>query len=232
MKTTTTMPQGIKLQPSRAMRRGTKGSHASNTNVKPSASRSRRSAAASSREPTPPDVDNEYDPQILRESADMYEANPDFGLYRHAKEAHKREALILALRTLANPTSEHEVHAAIRVLAASNRARAASKRARDAEIRALDAKIITLVLEKQRFEKELAISVQQSGRLEGDGVFHRLRQELLELGIEVREDNTLEQLEVEGLAYRVKGCWYSASNYVREIYVPAKCRAMNAALAE
>jgi len=89
-----------------------------------------------------------------------------------------------------------------------------------------------LKAEKQRFEEELAKGVQQSGRLEGDGVLHRIREELLELGLKVREDLTLEQLEVEGLAYQVKGCWYSGWDYAREIYIPAKCRAMNTAREE
>ena len=213
-----TMPKGINEQPSRAHRAGAQDRHGSatlNPSASSSRSRSRRSAAApspaSSPEPTPPDVDYGYDPQIFREDADRYQADPDFGTYRHATEAEERESLILALRTLADPAEQHEL---------------------ETEISAFADKMISLMSEKQRFEEELAIGVQQSGRLEGDGVLHRIRQELLELGLEGREDLTLEILEVEGLAYRIKGCWYSACDYARQIYIPARRRAKNAALAE
>ncbi|MEI6033293.1 MAG: hypothetical protein WCS65_03290 [Verrucomicrobiae bacterium] len=108
---------------------------------------------------------------------------------------------------MANPTNQQELDAAIRVIGAANSA---------------------LEAEKQKFKEELARSVQQSGRLDVDGVLHRIQQELLELRIWAKEDLTLEQLEVEGLAYRVKGCWFSASGYVREVYLPAMRRAKGA----
>ena len=168
-----------------------------------------------------PDAGHDYDPQALRNWADRLEA--DTTLYKDAYgDVRYRQRYILALRTLANATEKrHELDATIR-------ANEAKIRAKDAENSALKAKISALKADRQRLEDELVRGAQQSGRRAEDGVLYRIREELLDLGLKVREDLTLEQLETEGLAYQINGCWILAWDYVVEIYLPAKRRARNA----
>lgn len=132
----------------------------------------------------------------------------------------------MAIRVIRAATIEME--AATRTLKAEISANEAKACALEAKIKAIEAENSVFKAKRQRFDEELVWGAQQSGRRAEDGVLYRIREELLDLGLKVREDLTLEQLETEGLAYQINGCWILAWDYVVEIYLPAKRRARNA----
>ena len=147
----------------------------------------------------------DYDPQVLRNWANRLEADPALEKDTYGTDPRERQNYIWVLRILANTTER--------------------KQEADAKIRAME-------VEDLRFEEELAKAVQESGRLDNDGVLYRIRQELLEVGLRAGDALTLEDLEVKGVVYRANGCWYSAIEHVRELYLPAMRRAKNSALAQ
>lgn len=218
MKTNDTVPMGINEQTPRADRAGVQNNHDNATLYtsapsSSSTSTSTRSASApepSRREPDPANrptpatpavqatANQNHDPKALREWADRFEADPELPAGDCGTDPRERQSYIWALRLLANSIEMRQEVAA--------------------EIRAKEA-------EKQRFPEELSKGAQQSGRRAEDGVLYRIRQELLEEGLRAGDALTLEELEVKGVVYRANGCWYSAIEHVRELYLPAMRRA-------
>ncbi len=221
MKTRNSKPKGTAPKTPRAGAQNNHDNATLDTSTSKPTSTSSRSATmpslSSSREPAPANrpipatpavpatANQDHDPKTLREWADRFEADPELPAGDCGTDPRERQSYIWALRLLANSIEMRQEVAA--------------------EIRAKEA-------EKQRFDEELVWGAQQSGRRAEDGVLNRIREELLDLGLKVREDLTLEQLEVEGLAYQINGCWILAWDYVVEIYLPAKRRAKNAAPAQ